>query len=222
MVGDFGGGRCSGVRHPCSPAGTAQLGKGQVTTRHGRRGARALSKHDLGVPAARARGPTSAVSTCRHPAWPGTTPMRPPTESTWASARSSRSSTQTVARLGDRPGRATAPGGPPGQETLRKLFTERFASRHATSGRDLRRDRRLCQRREDLAEAESDEHITARGALITIDGVAQHAPAPRFSRTPPATPTPPPADRPDRRRLGQTSVAGLAFALWCGEAAPKR
>jgi alpha-methylacyl-CoA racemase len=43
-----------------------------------------------------------------------------------------------------------------------------------------------------LAEAPNHPHSRARGAFITVDGVLQPAPAPRFSRTPPAAPSPPP------------------------------
>ena len=42
-----------------------------------------------------------------------------------------------------------------------------------------------------FAEAPSNEHIAARGSLIELDGVTQHAPAPRFSRTPASVPSPP-------------------------------
>ncbi len=35
-----------------------------------------------------------------------------------------------------------------------------------------------------MSEALDDEHIKARGTLVTLDGVPQPAPAPRFSRTP--------------------------------------
>jgi alpha-methylacyl-CoA racemase len=35
-----------------------------------------------------------------------------------------------------------------------------------------------------LAEARADEHLTARGTFVDVDGVTQPAPAPRFSRTP--------------------------------------
>jgi alpha-methylacyl-CoA racemase len=41
-------------------------------------------------------------------------------------------------------------------------------------------------------EARADRHLAARGTLIEIDGVTQAAPAPRFSRSVTATPTPPP------------------------------
>jgi alpha-methylacyl-CoA racemase len=43
-----------------------------------------------------------------------------------------------------------------------------------------------------FAEAREDAHVVARGTLLEVDGVAQPAPAPRFSRTPPARPTAPP------------------------------
>lgn len=42
-----------------------------------------------------------------------------------------------------------------------------------------------------LSEAPSDPHLEARGTFVEIDGVVQPAPAPRFGRTPAATPTPP-------------------------------
>jgi alpha-methylacyl-CoA racemase len=44
-----------------------------------------------------------------------------------------------------------------------------------------------------MSEAEHNEHIVARTGLIEIEGVVQHAPAPRFSRTPGGVPTPPPS-----------------------------
>ena len=43
-----------------------------------------------------------------------------------------------------------------------------------------------------FAEAARAPHITARGSVITLDGIPQAAPAPRFSRTPAATPSAPP------------------------------
>jgi alpha-methylacyl-CoA racemase len=43
-------------------------------------------------------------------------------------------------------------------------------------------------------EAPDDLHLASRGTLIELDGVRQPAPAPRFSRTPPGTPTIPPSD----------------------------
>jgi alpha-methylacyl-CoA racemase len=43
----------------------------------------------------------------------------------------------------------------------------------------------------DWREAAHHPHLVARGTIVEVDGVAQPAPAPRFSRTPPAQPTPP-------------------------------
>ena len=42
-----------------------------------------------------------------------------------------------------------------------------------------------------MAEAPEHPHHKARGTFVTVDGVVQPAPAPRFSRTPSATPGPP-------------------------------
>jgi len=44
-----------------------------------------------------------------------------------------------------------------------------------------------------LAEAPAHPHLAARKTFVTIDGVTQPAPAPRFSRSLPDTPTPPEA-----------------------------
>ena len=44
----------------------------------------------------------------------------------------------------------------------------------------------------DLDEAPQHPHNRARQTFVEIDGVMQPAPAPRFSRTPPTTPMPPP------------------------------
>jgi alpha-methylacyl-CoA racemase len=43
----------------------------------------------------------------------------------------------------------------------------------------------------DWDEAPRHPHLAARGTFVEVDGVVQPAPAPRFSRTVPATPTPP-------------------------------
>jgi alpha-methylacyl-CoA racemase len=57
-----------------------------------------------------------------------------------------------------------------------------------------------------LAEAELHPHNRARAAHVTVGGVVQNAPAPRFSRTPAAAPQPPP-------RPGSDTDAVLAD--WC-------
>src|SRR3546814_20015138 len=40
-------------------------------------------------------------------------------------------------------------------------------------------------------EAMADSHLRARGTFVTVDGVTQPAPAPRFSRTAPEIQSPP-------------------------------
>jgi crotonobetainyl-CoA:carnitine CoA-transferase CaiB-like acyl-CoA transferase len=45
----------------------------------------------------------------------------------------------------------------------------------------------------DWDEAPRHPHLAERGTFVEIDGVVQPAPAPRFSATPPAIPTPPTA-----------------------------
>ena len=42
-----------------------------------------------------------------------------------------------------------------------------------------------------MEEAPRHPHNVARGSFVEVDGVVQPAPAPRFSRTPAARPTPP-------------------------------
>jgi alpha-methylacyl-CoA racemase len=58
------------------------------------------------------------------------------------------------------------------------------------------------------AEAGSHPHLAARGTLVTVDGVEQPGPAPRFSRTAPGVPTPP-------RPKGADTAAVLAD--WLGD-----
>ncbi len=48
-----------------------------------------------------------------------------------------------------------------------------------------------------FAEAARHPHLKARGSLVEIDGIVQSAPAPRFSRSTPANPTPPQPVTPD-------------------------
>ncbi len=54
-----------------------------------------------------------------------------------------------------------------------------------------------------LAEAPQHPHNRARGTFVEVDGIVQPAPAPRFSRTPAALPTPPESS-------GQSTLRALA------------
>jgi alpha-methylacyl-CoA racemase len=58
-----------------------------------------------------------------------------------------------------------------------------------------------------FSEARAHPHNVARGGHVTVGGVAQPAPAPRFSRTPAAVPRPPP----ERGALGRAALADWGF-----------
>ncbi|MCY1424520.1 CoA-transferase family III [compost metagenome] len=76
----------------------------------------------------------------------------------------------------------------------RELFAQAFKQRNRDEWCALLEGTDVCFSPVlSFAEAPQHPHLKARGTLIEIDGVAQPAPAPRFSRTPSATPTPPEA-----------------------------
>jgi len=78
-------------------------------------------------------------------------------------------------------------------EPMAKLFAEKFKSKTRDEWAAIFDGTDACTTPVlTFAEAEQNPHIVARTGLIEIDGVVQHAPAPRFSRTPSGTPTPPP------------------------------
>ncbi|MFQ6393549.1 CaiB/BaiF CoA transferase family protein [Nocardia sp. KC 131] len=82
---------------------------------------------------------------------------------------------------------------PNGQDQLKKLFTEKFKTRTRDEWAEIFDGTDACTTPVlTFTEAEQNPHIVARTGLIELDGVVQHAPAPRFSRTPSSTPTPPP------------------------------
>jgi alpha-methylacyl-CoA racemase len=63
-----------------------------------------------------------------------------------------------------------------------------------------------------LDEAPDHPHNKTRGTFVTVDGIVQPAPAPRFSRTPSGTPTPPEAPSAEVLRdwgFGDSEVAAL-------------
>lgn len=70
----------------------------------------------------------------------------------------------------------------------------------------------------DWTEAPEHAHLKARGTFVEVDGVVQPAPAPRFSRTTPADPTPPNEIDPShteatlREWLGAAKAASLRRA----------
>ena len=84
---------------------------------------------------------------------------------------------------------------PAGQDTLKKLFTEKFRSKTRDEWAEVFAGTDACVTPVlTFEEAGENNHIAARGSLIELENVTQHAPAPRFSRTPSGTPTPPPTE----------------------------
>jgi alpha-methylacyl-CoA racemase len=80
---------------------------------------------------------------------------------------------------------------PNGQDQLKKLFTEKFKTRTRDEWAEIFDGTDACTTPVlTFTEAEQNPHIVARTGLIELDGVVQHAPAPRFSRTPSSTPPP--------------------------------
>jgi alpha-methylacyl-CoA racemase len=79
-----------------------------------------------------------------------------------------------------------------GWPALRQRFTEIFASRDRDAWAAVFEGTDACVTPVlTFAEAPGHPHAAARGAHLTLDGVVQPAPAPRFSRTPPPGPRPP-------------------------------
>jgi alpha-methylacyl-CoA racemase len=80
-----------------------------------------------------------------------------------------------------------------GWPAMRAAFADAFRQRTRDDWTAVFAERDACVSAVlDFSEATTDSHLSARQTLIEIDGVAQPAPAPRFSRTPPSVPVPPP------------------------------
>lgn len=79
-------------------------------------------------------------------------------------------------------------------EEAKRLLAERFAEKTREEWCALLEGTDACFAPVlSSAEAPDHPHHTARGTFIAVDGLVQPAPAPRYSRTPAATPTPPEA-----------------------------
>ncbi len=77
---------------------------------------------------------------------------------------------------------------------LRRVLADRIATRTQAEWVDVFAGTDSCVAPvRSLGEAATDPHLVARGTLTEHAGVVQPAPAPRFSRTPGALTTPPPA-----------------------------
>jgi alpha-methylacyl-CoA racemase len=89
----------------------------------------------------------------------------------------------------DLPGQLDQAGWP----VLRQRFTDVFATRSRDEWVAVFEGTDACVAPVlSFAEVPTHPHIAARGTVITVDGVPQAAPAPRFSRTRPDRPAPPP------------------------------
>lgn len=87
---------------------------------------------------------------------------------------------------------------PDGFPTLRELFTAKFKTKTRDEWAEVFAGTDACTTPVlTFEEANSNDHIAARGSLIEVDGVVSHLPAPRFSRTPNAVPTAPPREATD-------------------------
>ena len=72
-----------------------------------------------------------------------------------------------------------------GWEALRDKFTALFKTKTRDEWDDVLRGSDACYAPVlTMSEAIDDEHMRARGTIVEVDGIAQPAPAPRFSRTP--------------------------------------
>jgi len=75
---------------------------------------------------------------------------------------------------------------------LKKILAERFRTRTRDEWTSLLEGTDACFAPVlSTAEAIHHKHARARNAFVDVDGIVQPAPAPRFSRTPSAKPTPP-------------------------------
>ncbi len=91
---------------------------------------------------------------------------------------------------------------PAGWPRLREVFAAAFAGRTRAEWEAVFEGTDACVTPVlSVAEAATHPHLEARRSLVELDGVTQHAPAPRFSRTPAQLPTPPPARAVDPRSI---------------------
>jgi alpha-methylacyl-CoA racemase len=83
---------------------------------------------------------------------------------------------------------------PANAPAIRKRFTELFAAKTRDEWAAVFDGTDACVTPVlTFAEAGSHPHLAARGTVVSLQETPQAAPAPRFSRTAPGTPTPPPA-----------------------------
>ncbi|MBM7459587.1 CaiB/BaiF CoA transferase family protein [Rhodococcus coprophilus] len=85
---------------------------------------------------------------------------------------------------------------------MKKVFAEKFLTKTRDEWSEVFLGTDACVSPVlTFAEAPQNAHLVARESLIEIDGIVQHAPAPRFSRTPSGEPAAPAAEATDIETL---------------------
>jgi alpha-methylacyl-CoA racemase len=110
---------------------------------------------------------------------------------------------------------------PSGWPKLRARFTEVFATRSRDEWAEVFAGTDACVTPVlSFAEVPAHPHLAARGTIVERDGVAQAAPAPRFSRTPTTVPDAPRASEPVEQVLADWSAPGGSEKPHSGPASP--
>ncbi|MCX2930117.1 CaiB/BaiF CoA-transferase family protein [Mycobacterium sp. CVI_P3] len=123
-----------------------------------------------------------------------------------------------TALLGLDPETAALRNTPSAWPRLRTAITEAFAGRTRQQWADVFEGTDACVAPVlSLTEAAEHPHLAARETFIDVGGVRQPAPAPRFSRSAPATPTAPPAVGADGRDiLSDWGIPGASELIAAG------
>ena len=212
LVGDFGGGGMLLAFGIVSALLEAQrIGPGPGRGRgDGRR--RVDSRGDVrGNAARRDSGPRRAATTCSTPARPWYDTYETSDGKFVAiGAIEAKFYAELLERLGLAGEQLPAQHDRKGWPELRRRFAAAFRAktRDEWCARVRRRRTRASRRCSAFSEARAHPHNVARGGHVTVGGVAQPAPAPRFSRTPGAVRRAPP----ERGALGREALADWGFA----------
>jgi crotonobetainyl-CoA:carnitine CoA-transferase CaiB-like acyl-CoA transferase len=99
---------------------------------------------------------------------------------------------QLLSRLGLDPATLGPQADPRVWQTAKAVLAERFRARSREEWLDVFADCDACIAPVlDWGEAPGHPHLVARNTFVEVDGIVQPSPAPRFSRTPSGSPTPP-------------------------------
>ena len=211
LVGDFGGGSMFLVTGVLAALWERQRsGRGPGGGRgHGRRRQRA-DADDVGLPRRGHLERRAGARTC----WTAAPRSTAPTPArTAGGSRSAALEPRFYAQLPGRPGHRgeDLPGqhDRSGWPRLRARFTEVIASRPRDEWAEIFAGTDACVTPVlAFGEVSAHPHLAARESVISIDGIEQAAPAPRFSRTPAGRPAAPPVPGAGHRG-GPGRLAGL-------------